>query len=233
MTGSVIGYDPGGNDKHGVARATVRDGRILDVTTETCRDLEAVISFVFKCKPLLGIGIDTLTCWATGKSGLRPADRWLRRRYEIRKSSVVPPNSLYGSMSLNGMALVVEARNQCGDVFVTETHPKLLYHHLYDGEPYDYSGRRTLMDERLCARLGVRVAPGNSHEWDAAISILSPIRRWDGSWPGDLHTLPTDANERLIRPCGNTSYVWPEDAQDPNGHVEARAANAGGSTGSD
>lgn len=27
-TGTVIGYDPGGNDKHGVAHATIRDGRI-------------------------------------------------------------------------------------------------------------------------------------------------------------------------------------------------------------
>ena len=209
MTGSVIGYDPGGNGKHGVARATVRDGIILDVTTETCSDVEAVISFVFESKPLLGIGIDTLTCWATGKSGWRPADRWLRRRYESRRNSVVPPNSLFGSMSLNGIALLAEARKQCAEVFVTETHPKLLYYELY-GEPYDYSGRTgTLMDERLCALLGIRVAPRNSHEWDAAISILSLIRWWDGSWPGDLHTLPTDPNERLIRPCGNTSYVWP------------------------
>ena len=166
----MIGYDPGGNDKHGVAHATVHDGRILEVATETCRDLEAVMSSVFK-DTLLGIGIDTLTCRATGKSGSRPADRWLRRHYERRRNSVVPPNSLYGSMSLNGMALVVEARNQCGAVFVTETHPKLLYYELY-GEPYDYSGRtRTLMDERLCALLGVSVAPRNSHEWDAAISI--------------------------------------------------------------
>ena len=39
MTGTVIGYDPGGNRKHGVARATVRDGDIVNVTTKTLSDV--------------------------------------------------------------------------------------------------------------------------------------------------------------------------------------------------
>lgn len=211
MTGIVIGYDPGGNDKHGVARATVRDGIIQDMTTRILPDVESVISFVLEYEPLLGIGVDTLTCWATGKSGFRPADLWLRDKYPDQRNRVVSPNSLSGSMSINGMALLVEVRRRCGDdVFVTETHPKVLYYALRN-EHYDYQGSsKTRMNRHLCDVLRVEVEPQKSHEWDAAISILPVVRWLDGSWPGDLHTLPTGPDEHLIRPCGNTSYVWPQ-----------------------
>ena len=46
MTGIVIGYDPGGNGKHGVARATLRDGDILSVTTTTCNVVEDVVASI-------------------------------------------------------------------------------------------------------------------------------------------------------------------------------------------
>lgn len=78
MTETVIGYDPGGNGKHGVAHATIRNGSILNVSTRTCCFVEEVIECIFEDEVPLGIGIDTLTCWATGESGLRPADDWLR-----------------------------------------------------------------------------------------------------------------------------------------------------------
>lgn len=88
MTGTVIGYDPGGNGKHGVARAKVEDGRIVCVITETLNTVEEVLGSICKIEqPLLGIGIDTLTCWATGPSGWRPADRWLRERYPAVKKA--------------------------------------------------------------------------------------------------------------------------------------------------
>ena len=40
MTGTVVGYDPGGNCKHGLAWAMVRHGRIVSVTTETLANVE-------------------------------------------------------------------------------------------------------------------------------------------------------------------------------------------------
>ena len=43
MTGTVVGYDPGGNGNHGFARATVRDGDIVCVTTKTLQIAEDVV----------------------------------------------------------------------------------------------------------------------------------------------------------------------------------------------
>lgn len=43
MTGTVVGYDPGGTDRRGFARAKVRDGNIVSVTTKTLRTVDAVV----------------------------------------------------------------------------------------------------------------------------------------------------------------------------------------------
>ena len=69
ITGTVIGYDPGGDGKHGLARATVRDGSIVDVATKTVETVEDVVASILSTETLLGIGVDTLTCWGTGPHG--------------------------------------------------------------------------------------------------------------------------------------------------------------------
>ena len=209
MSGTVVGYDPGGNRKHGLAWATVQDGHVANVTTKTLRNVENVVASVLDIETLLGLGIDTLTCWGTGDSGWRPADHWLRERYPEVQNSVQAPNSLYGAMSVSGMALLVAARQAFPKIFVTETHPKVLYH-AQCNERYDYNVPNTsVMNKHLSRLLGVDVAPLNEHEWDAAISILPVVRRFHGSWQCDLHALPTDSDERLVHPCGKTAYVWP------------------------
>ena len=210
MTGTVIGYDPGGNRKHGLARATVRDGNIVNVTTETLCAVEDVVASILNIETPLGLGIDTLTCWGTGQSGWRPADHWLRQRYRDVQNSVVAPNSLYGAMSLNGMASLVAVRQAFPDIFVTETHPKVLCYAQFN-QRYNYNGSNTsVMNKRLRRLLAVDVVPQNEHEWDSAISILAAVRGLQGSWQRDLHALPTDSDERLVEPCGRTAYVWPE-----------------------
>ena len=209
MTGTVVGYDPGGNGKHGFARARVRDGEIVSVTTKTLRHAEDVIASILEIETLVGLGIDTLTCWGTGRSGWRPADCSLRQRYPAVKKSIVAPNSLYGAMCLNGMAVLLTVRQAFPGIFVTETHPKVLYYAKCN-QRYDYNGPNT-SDINKCLRrlLGVDVTPQNEHEWDAAISILPVVRGLHGSWR-DLHNLPTKSGERLVHPCGETTYMWPE-----------------------
>ena len=210
MTGIAIGYDPGGNRKHGVARAIVRDGDVLSVTTTTYSVVEEVVASIVNDEAPLGLGVDTLTCWATGRSGFRPSDRWLRQRYDCVRNSVAAPNSLFGAMSLSGMALLVAVRHAFPNLFVSETHPKVLYYTQFH-ERYDYNGlNASVMDDRLRQLLGVDVAPRNEHEWDAAISILAVVRGLHGPWQRDLHDLPTDPHERLVHPCGRTAYLWPE-----------------------
>ncbi|MDE2676547.1 MAG: hypothetical protein OXI76_01430 [Gemmatimonadota bacterium] len=205
MTGTVVGYDPGGNGKHGLAWATVRDGRIDSVTTKTLGNVEEVLASIRKIGTLLGLGIDTLTCWGTGDGGWRPADRRLRRNYDAVKRSVIAPNSLAGSMIVSGMAVLLAVRRALPGVFVTETHPKVLYYELSGGQHHDYRGPNiSVMNKWLRGELADDVAPRDDHQWDAAISIL-PVVRWrDKTWQNDLH-----AGGRLVQPCGGTAYVWP------------------------
>ncbi len=56
-------------------------------------------------------------------------------------------------------------------VFVTETHPKVLFWFLSRAS-HDYAGRREFMDDVLTRALGTSVAPANDHEWDAALSAF-------------------------------------------------------------
>ncbi len=219
MTGTVVGYDPGGNRKHGFARAEIRDGKIVKlVTTTTLKTTEEVVREILGEEKPLGLGIDTLTCWSTGPSGLRPADRWLRRQYPDEQKRVIAPGGLRGAMCLNGMAVLAAVRQAFPDIFVTETHPKVLYYALSCGQHHDYSGaNKSNMDRWLRGRLdGVDVTLEDEHQWDAAISILPVVRALSGSWQRDLHDpdhpdhAPINSSERLMHPCGKTTYMWPE-----------------------
>ena len=95
MIDSIFGYDPGGNGRNGVAALSVDDSynptKIIVQTQETVKD---AIAWFSQFSNAVGIGIDTLTKWATGTSGWRPADLWLRTKYPDAASSVVSPNSL-------------------------------------------------------------------------------------------------------------------------------------------
>lgn len=211
----IIGYDPGGKRAHGVAKLEVQDGTAVRLSTKVLNTAEEVLSFLESATPIAAIGVDTLTCWSTGPSGWRPADRWLREQYPDVQNSVVSPNSLFGSMGLNGMAVLIEARRRSPAVHITETHPKVLYWH-FARAPYDYPGSRGAMDELLEQRLNVAVSTGTEHEWDAAISALAALESYTGRWTRDLHTIEsnksreTNERERLIQPCGKTLYSWPE-----------------------
>jgi len=208
VEGVIAGYDPGGNDNHGLALLTIRDGKATALVTETLRTAEDVIAQLARVDRLIGIGVDTLTCWSTGPSGWRPADRWLRDHYPEVESSVVSPNSLFGSMGLNGMAVLVVTQRSRPSLLITETHPKVLCRHLL-GEKYDYVNKRTVMDEELTRGLGIPVDTANDHEWDAAVSTLVLLKRLSGCWSHDLHTEPTEGAERIVTPCGPTHYFWP------------------------
>ena len=210
VSGLIIGYDPGGNDAHGVAELRVKDGVpiSLETWTEACAD--DVMQRVEHAQPLIALGVDTLTCWSSGTSGWRPADRWLKSRYPGVQNSVVTPNGLYGSMGLNGMAVLIEARRLQPGLVITETHPKVLHWYLSKGIKYNYKNEHARMDDLLAAIFGIDVTPNNEHEWDAAISASAALEGLCGRWTHELHSLPTSGEERLIWPCGKTHYYWPE-----------------------
>ena len=208
-SGTLVGYDPGGNDKHGLALLSLRNGQPTDLRTRTCANAEAVIRALEACDDVVGLGLDTMTCWSTGKSGYRPADRWIREQYPDILNSVVSPNGMYGSMGINGMSVALWAADHYDELYITETHPKALYYAVSD-EKYDYESSSDTMHAMLASHLEVEVASiTNDHEWDAALSTLAVLRGLDGAWSRDLHALDASDDETLIEPAGLTRYVWP------------------------
>lgn len=135
LTGLFFGYDPGGNDKHGVAALPIRRGVAESPLVCTKQTAEHVLTW-FKERaaqlvgPVLGLGVDTLTYWSGALNGDRQADRYLRSRYDEVRGSVIWPNSLYGAMSINGMFVLRRLRKTHSRLYATETHPKVLYYAL-------------------------------------------------------------------------------------------------------
>lgn len=208
LTGVVVGYDPGGNGAHGIAELHIRDGKPTTLEMKTMQATEDVIRFMEDLPSIVALGVDTLTCWCTGSGAWRPADRWLRDHYKEVRNSIVTPNGLFGSMGLNGMAVLVAARQKFPDLLITETHPKVLYWQL-SKKKYDYLGCKVAMDQTLANALHLAAAPATEHEWDAAISALAAFEGASGRWHHDLHSLPHETAERIVSPCGRTKYFWP------------------------
>ncbi len=167
---------------------------------ERCRDREPST-----------FGVDTLTQWSTGPAGWRPADRALRAAYPAVATSVTAPNSLYGAMPINGVAVALALRNAIKSLRVTETHPKVLYFALTKSV-YEYAERPVQMVQDLVRWIALGpCSVGSEHAWDALVSAFA-ARQWDtGIWPNDLHQLPPDGGETLIPAHGSEAhYAWPE-----------------------
>lgn len=232
--GCYLGYDPGGNKDprrrkgHGVAILRV-EGVSVEPDFATLGTVQEVLEWfdekAAECA-IRGVGIDTLTYWSAARSGWRGADLWLRQKYRDVVHSVAAPNSLYGAMSVNGMFVLRRLRCMQPRMFVTETHPKVLYHALRNGEyiylgdgevlpdkpksGVEYSGlqRRNEWLASECPFAGSSVEmPTDDHQWDALVSAwavhVSKPRKWT-----DLvgHEDPT----MLDFPAGSTEYRWPD-----------------------
>ena len=205
---SIIGYDPGGNKRHGVACITFSNNSIQSISVATLGNTREVIEWIRGMPPISIIGIDTLTVLSTGDSGWRPADLWLREEYKVVRNSVINPNYLQGSMSLSGLACAHVLRADNPELRITETHPKVLYHALTKRR-YNYVEDQKIMDEYLSAQLGVEVKTEDDHQWDAMASAFAAWRGISREWKKDLH-LEGDPN-CLVKIVGNTHFYWPED----------------------
>ena len=209
ITGTIIGYDPGGNSNHGVAFFSYDNGNLIGYDIYTLTTANEVIEQSKNYNNIIAIGIDTLSCWSTGLSGWRPADRWLKDKYQDITNSIASANSLFGSMGINGMSVLISMRENNPDIKITETHPKVLYYAL-SNEKYDYETNHIDMDSLLSDLLKTKITTNNDHEWDAALSVYAAINGILGFWELDLHELNLTQNEKLIIPCGKTNYWWPQ-----------------------
>lgn len=210
LNGTIAGFDPGGNGSNGFALLQLRDGKPASVSVETLPNSEAVVNKI-RANNVLGLGVDTLSCWCTGRSGWRPADLWLRDRYPAVRSSVMSPNGLSGSMGINGMSVLIETASSSDRISLSETHPKVLYYALTQRK-YDYRESQAEMDGFLSNVLGgINIGASNDHEWDAVISAYALLMGMTGVWKNDLHELQPEDDSRIVDPCGKTFYYWPDD----------------------
>lgn len=210
ITGVVAGYDPGGNGNHGVALLTLENGTVSKpVAVQTCATASDVLDVLLGVEGLIAIGIDTLMAWCTGHSGWRPADTWLRSEYSDVLSSVVSPNSLYGSMGLNGMAVAARLRQTHPDLVLCETHPKVLSRAL-TRERYDFETAPERLTTWLEGQMGHPLVCVNDHEWDAAVSAYAAWKGLVGKWTTDLFDL--EDRNLLVFPVGadRVHYFWPD-----------------------
>src|SRR3989338_1943112 len=210
IDGTIAGYDPGGNESNGFAILRIRDGKPASISVKTLTNSEAVINEI-QTNNILGLGVDTLSCWCTGNSGWRPADLWLRKRYPAVRNSIMSPNTLSGAMGINGMSVLFEAASGSSRIALSETHQKVLYYALTQ-QKYNYRENGAEMDSFLSDLLGgISVRTSNDHEWDAVISAYVLLMGMTGVWNKDLHELQPEDNSRIVNPCGKTHYYWPDD----------------------
>ncbi len=208
LTGKIVGYDPGGNGKHGVAALIVNNGQPVQLSFTTVRNAQAALDWFAIGEIPLAAGIDTLTVLSTGDSGWRPADRWLRGKYPQVQNSIVNPNYLQGAMSLNGLAVIVSLRALSKGILITETHPKVLYYCL-SGIQHNYQIKQVAMNGHLTQWIGLTTNTTNDHEWDAALSCFAALEGLSSRWTTDLHQIPTVASEHLVQIGGPSHYFWP------------------------
>lgn len=217
----VVGYDPGGDGAHGVAVVQMKemgarwspvalDAVVAHAVSDAVAWLEA------NCREgrIAAAGIDTLTEWNSGAGGWRPADLWLRGRYRAVAKSVVAPNSIYGSMALNGATFMtlLAPRFRADDTLITEAHPKVCFFAM-TGKQHDWAANRMEMGAWLLQELGVSrsadVLGAEDHRFDAGVALLAALRGLNRDWRLDLHALPAGAAGGRVQFCGQTHYWWP------------------------
>ncbi len=220
MSTLYLGYDPGGDGRHGVAAVDTKQAICTTVDTAQ-KAVEWFFEHSRGHEPT-ALGIDTLTLWSTGPAGWRPADRALRAAYPSVRNSIAASNSLSGSMPINGVAVALALCKEFPKLQITETHPKVLYFALM-GLVYNFHQQRDQMVKKLAEWVAVKTCEVRTdHEWDALLSAYA-ARQWaTRQWQIDLHLLSAVAGETLIPAHGKKAhYAWPN--ADPLAQEHARA----------
>lgn len=206
---AILGYDPGGNGAHGVAALSVDDLYTpTEMVAETKRTVDAAIGWFSQFVDVAGIGIDTLTKWATGESGWRPADLWLRNHYPTVVLSVAAPNSLRGSMVIGGVVVKSWFHRLHPKGLISETHPKVLYFALKNQE-YDWEQSSREMSGFLSEQFGIPFDARDEHQFDSAMSCYAVFQYLRGYWKKNLHADPAGKCESCVEPFGESIYAWP------------------------
>jgi hypothetical protein len=223
MPSFIIGYDPGGNGAHGAAVMEVKEGNgRWEPTSIQVRELSTLsealawMEEAYRGGRIVAAGVDTLTEWNGGRSGFRPADQFLKATYPEVAQQVLAPNSLFGSMGVNGAGFLkhLQPRFQADCTMITEAHPKVCVYAL-TGRRYKWAEDGERLREWLLNALGVGGSTDirfgkRDHCFDAAMVVLAALRGINRDWRLDLHDLPDADYSGRVRFCGKTHYWWPQ-----------------------
>ena len=232
-----LGYDPGGEGKHGVVSVKIaRDGTYSDMEADCLGDAADVRAWLSGHPTAVTLGIDTLLAWSW--SSARPCDDLLQKRYkkapfkasdciycknglrELQQvadkrrttASVVAQNSLYSAMTLNGALVAIAARKDRPEFPVVESHPKLLLRAAGGiGPARDHlvKGYSKLLHEGEHHRAR-KDGPlvHEDHKADAFVAAWCASRWHFKQWTTDLYDLTP--SEKYHFPAGRAAYPWPE-----------------------
>ena len=115
-----LGYDPGGEGKHGVVSVRIaRDGTHCDMEADRLADATNVRAWLRERPTAVALGIDTLLAWSW--SGSRPCDNRLRKRYDkatFKASDCIyrEPDCVYCENGLNELHRAADKRRTSDSV---------------------------------------------------------------------------------------------------------------------
>lgn len=188
-----LGIDPGGEGKFGLAKLQ------SDGSFETAR-----VSSVHEAVDLVdeqpfGVGIDCLLWWSADRSGVRQADKWIRKTYGIHSRNVQSVNSMWGAVLVQGILFAMQIRQRFPHVEITEVHPKALLVALL-----------LKSDAAIKERFQVHGEWATEDERDAVIAATSAREGFSGTWQLDLTSargaLELDPSDLWF---GAVHYWWP------------------------
>ena len=191
--------DPGGKGKFGIA--ILAKGDQPQTSSVDCADEAVAFVRGHRDRTPAGVGVDAPLWWASGISGDRHADQWLRQQYGLAGGEVQAANSLRGAALTQAAMFIQRMRETYPAVPVTETHPKALLKALTQGDWEAFAGR-----------FGLKAAISNDHERDALIAAVSAREGFQGRWPHDLSIkrLPAEQDPRSYW-LAPVHYFWPEE----------------------
>ena len=201
-----LGYDPGGANRHGVAKADIApDGAFLvEPETRVLNHAGEVSDWIRENSSAKAFGVDTLLAWSW--LGHRACDSALRAHYHLMSQTVIPQNSLYSAMTINGILAALSAHR--AGMQLVETHPKLLLRAALNKDPEgaELARRHGVMLEGA-SKKKIKQKREADDMADALIAAWSASRWFFKRWENDLYTSFSDD---MTFPAGPAVYPWPE-----------------------
>ena len=202
----ILGFDPGGQGNFGWSICSVVNGQLMpSPVTGLANDAQDAINQVQAALPdnaaVLAVGIDAPLLWSN--AGNRNVDGILRGALGALENnsfpipSVLAVNSLWGSVTVQGVLLARHLSGAWPNLTITESHPRALRCLLHDrGQPATVG-----MVNNLTAGL-------DDHELDATLAAVSAWAATHQNQPGTGWQNLYGQEPQLVGPFDLDASYW-------------------------